>query len=406
MDGYRSNCLESTYPKIKYCMKKALFVSSRELFPLIGGEKIRTAQSLKFLSNLYQVDVICESERKEYDLGFLKKHINKYYHFFVPKYKHYLWTTRFLFNHDPLQVNYYYSKEIQKKVDQIINEYDIVFCNNIRTTKYFLRHSKPVRYIDFVDSIAMNYERAKIESKGLKKIIYTIDASRCAKYEKYLYKLFNRCSVISEVDRDFILKHENKNNIDVIFNAVDIPILKEDIEEIPFSISFIGKMSYEPNITAVTNFTQNILPIIKKVYPKVLFYIVGANPTKEVCALQNDNVIVTGYVENINRYIQQSSIIVAPMLTGAGIQNKILQAMAMKRCVITSTIGAEGLSIKNNEISIVDGNRETAEIIIELLENKRERKLMGMRALEYMMQNFSNEKVFMTFKKFIETGTK
>ena len=98
-------------------MKKALFISSRFLYPLIGGEKIRTAQTLRHISQLYQVDVICESEEKNYNLGPLKKCINKYYHFYIPKFNHYLWTLRFLFNKEPLQVNYYYSKDIQKLID-------------------------------------------------------------------------------------------------------------------------------------------------------------------------------------------------------------------------------------------------------------------------------------------------
>lgn len=378
-------------------MKKALFISSRELFPIIGGEKIRTAQSLNFLSKIYEVDVICQSENKDFNLGPLKKCINKYFHFYIPHYKHYLWTLRFLLNSHPLQVNYYYSSKIQKLIDNIIDEYDIVFCNNIRTSKYFLKHKKTIKYIDFVDSIAMNYERAKMESHGLKKIIYTIDAKRCIKYERYLYDTFNRCSVISNIDREFIIGKGTNKNIDIIYNAVSIPQYHE-INEIPYTISFIGKMSYEPNIVAVTNFVKNIFPFIKKTYPQIKFYIVGANPTKEIVSLQDESIIVTGFVDDINKYIQQSEIIVAPMLTGAGIQNKILQSMALKRCIVTTTIGAEGLNIMKEEIAIVDGNQPFATKIISLINNKEERNLMGEKAYNYIVENLSEEKIFIDFK--------
>lgn len=386
-------------------MKKALFISSRLLYPLIGGEKIRTAQTLRHLSQLYKVDVICESEEKNYTLGPLEKCINKYYHFYIPKFKHYLWTLNFLLNKDPLQVNYYYSKDIQKLIDSIIDEYDIIFCNNIRTTKYVINHPKVVRYVDFVDSIAMNYQRAKKESKGLKKIIYTIDAKRCTDYERFIYKTFDRCSVISDIDRNYILNGDNPNNINVIFNSVTIPIPKI-VEENPYTLSFIGKMSYEPNIVAVKNFVKNIFPLILEDFPETKFYIVGANPTKEVLSLQSSNIIVTGFVDEVETYMQQSSIVIAPMLTGAGIQNKILQAMSLKCCVVTTTIGAEGLSIKNNEISIANGNINIANAIKKLIENKEERISMGKKAFDYIVNNFSDEKVFEDFKEFIDKGNK
>lgn len=386
-------------------MKKALFISSRPLYPLIGGEKIRTAQALQHISKLYKVDVICESTEKEYELGYLSKYINKYFHFYIPKYKNYLWTLRFLFNKDPLQVNYYYSKDIQRLIDKIINEYDIVFCNNIRTTKYLLKHNNVIRYADFVDSIAMNYQRAKNESKGLKKLMYTIDAKRCTNYERYIYHTFNRCSVISEIDRKYILNGENQENIDIIYNFVKLPNPK-NVSEKPYTLSFIGNMRYDPNIIAVRNFVNNIFPTILQKYPNTKFYIVGANPTKEILSLHSNNVIVTGFVEEVEIYMQQSSIVVAPMLTGAGLQNKILQAMALKCCVVTTTIGAEGLHINNEELAIADGNNNIADAIISLLDDKIKRHNMGEKAYNYIKQNFSEEKVYKKFEQFIFAAKK
>lgn len=386
-------------------MKKALFISSRNLYPLIGGEKIRTAQALRYLSQIYEVDVICESDEKNYDLGPLAKCIHNYYHFYIPKIRHYIWTLRFLFNKHPLQVNYYYSKDIQKLIDKIIDKYDIVFCNNIRTTKYLLKHHNVVRYVDFVDSIAMNYQRAKKSSTGLKKIIFTIDAKRCTNYERFLYQLFDRCSVISEIDRSYILKGNESGEIDIIYNSVTLPTHK-DVSEKPYTISFIGKMSYEPNIVAVINFVKNIFPLVLQKYPNTKFYIVGSNPTKEILSLQRDNIYVTGFVEEVEPYMQQSSIVIAPMLTGAGIQNKILQAMALKCCVVTTTIGAEGLHIKNDEILISDGNQNIANDIIELLGDKNKRILMGVKAFDYIVQNFSKEKIFDSFYKSIKLSIK
>lgn len=382
-------------------MKKALFISSRPLFPLVGGERIRTAQSLRFLSKLCTVDVICMSNQREYDLGNLKSCIHSYYHFYVPNKLHYFWTLRFLVNSDPLQVNYYYSTKIQKFIDHIIDDYDMVYCNNIRTAKYFMHHSNVVRCIDFVDSIAMNYVRAKKASKGLKKMIFAIDAKRCYSYEQKLLKLFERKAVISNVDRDFMLLGNKDAEVFLVDNAVTIPKVDFKKRKLSSALTFVGKMSYEPNVVAVTTFVHKVLPFILKKNPNVVFYIVGAEPTKEVESLQSSHVIVTGFVEDVAEYMSQSSIVVAPMLTGAGIQNKILQAMALKNCVVTTTIGAEGLYIEDNEIAIVDDYEKMAETILSLLSDKERRKDMGAKAFTYIVNHLSEEKVFEAFQRFV-----
>lgn len=381
-------------------MRKALFISSRELYPIIGGEKIRTAQQLEFLSKDYDVDVICMSESKTYNLGYLREYIHTYYHFYVPKWKNLLWTLRSIFNNKPLQVNYYYSGKIDNFIQRNINKYDIVFCNNIRTTDYFLnRNYSILKCIDYVDAISMNYERTQRISSGIKKLIYTIEAKRCKKYEQLVLNDFNLHCAISNIDANYISPN-NIPPIHIINNAVNIcdknKCCKHDIENI---ITFVGKMSYNPNVVAVTNFANNIFPTIQKKYPKVKFVIVGSDPSEEVKKLAiNPNIIVTGFVDDVNQYMVSSTIVIAPMLNGAGVQNKILQAMSLGCCVVTSTIGSEGLGCSSNEINIVDGNKEIANRIIHLLSSSKDRIEYGNKAREYVTNNISKEIIYKLFK--------
>ena len=112
------------------------------------------------------------------------------------------------------------------------------------------------------------------------------------------------------------------------------------------SIVFIGKMNYAPNVIAVRNFLKNTFPLILKSNPLAVFYVVGTQPTQEIRDYNNGkNIIVTGFVEDMNAYLDKAAVVVAPMISEAGIQNKIIQAMGRGKCVVATPIGAEGLDI-------------------------------------------------------------
>ena len=193
-------------------MQKVLFISSRPLFPVVGGDQIRTVQQLEFLLQRYRVDVLYMTESKEQDVT--KEHllsVDNVFCFHVPKWRCYWQTLHFLFNAKPLQVNYYYNKRVQRFIAEHLSEYDMMFCNNIRTAEYVWLAKDVRKYIDFVDAISMNYARAQHKAKGLKKLIYKIDGRRCARYEQQVIRNFDNCAIISEVDKQYLLDYGTDN---------------------------------------------------------------------------------------------------------------------------------------------------------------------------------------------------
>ncbi|MCM1139465.1 MAG: hypothetical protein NC453_12915 [Muribaculum sp.] len=192
-------------------MKKVLFISSRPIYPIVGGDQIRTAQQLELLTKKFRVDVVFLTPYKENNsVKDYSPEINDEFRFYVPKYKSYFNTLRFIFNKLPMQVNYYYDNTVKRFIDRNIGNYDVVFCNNIRTAEY-VRHHSVIKYLDFVDAISMNYDKARKHAKGLKKLIFSIDFRRCRNYELKCLGDFSSCSIISDVDNKYITKCQEES---------------------------------------------------------------------------------------------------------------------------------------------------------------------------------------------------
>lgn len=195
-----------------------------------------------------------------------------------------------------------------------------------------------------------------------------------------------------------------EKEIYVVGNKVEIPddilVSKHESDGI---LVFVGKMNYEPNVVAVTWFAEHVLPKLLVTYPNLQFQIVGAHPEKRILRLSdNPNIQVTGFVESIEPYFQRATIVVAPMLTGAGIQNKIIQAMSYGCCVVTTSIGAEGLTINHNEIAVWDDEDKMVNGIKLLLSDREKRASMGKVARKYVMDNLSPKVITEQFWTFME----
>ena len=178
------------------------------------------------------------------------------------------------------------------------------------------------------------------------------------------------------------------SKIYVVGNKVDIPdsslVSRHSNND---TIVFVGKMSYAPNILAVTHFADNIFPSLCINRPNLKFIIVGACPGNNVKKLvERPNIVVTGYVDSVGPYYRHATIVIAPMLIGAGIQNKILQAMSYGCCVVTTSIGVEGLTVNHDEIGVFANDISMIQGISALLNNPVKRMEMGESARRYIIR--------------------
>ena len=170
------------------------------------------------------------------------------------------------------------------------------------------------------------------------------------------------------------------------------------------NLVFVGSMYYDPNIVAVTTFAHKAFPQILEKLPDTKFYIVGTRPAQVVKNLASPNIIVTGFVEDPQQYLKEATIVVVPMISGAGVQNKILEAMSMGCCVITTEIGSEGLDniVNGRDIIICYDYQQIAETVVMLLENKDLRTEIGRKARLYIANNLTHDIISCQFSKYMK----
>jgi polysaccharide biosynthesis protein PslH len=178
---------------------------------------------------------------------------------------------------------------------------------------------------------------------------------------------------------------------------VQIP-LEVDLEEYrPFvessayrGITLSGTMSYEPNHEAALHFIRDILPHIRSRFDDVKFFVVGKSPREELLRFQNGQVIITGEVENIQDYLKRSGVVVAPILSGGGMRLKILEAFALSKAVVSTSIGVEGIEYTDGEnILIADTPGAFANRVCTLLENPQECTRLGRNARHLMEKRYA-----------------
>jgi glycosyltransferase involved in cell wall biosynthesis len=218
-------------------------------------------------------------------------------------------------------------------------------------------------------------------------LVYRGVALRLKRYELNVVSRFNRVIVCSENDAELLLKYAKKDlNVEVVPNGVDIdyftpdPKLEDESKNI---IVYTGAFMYEPNVDAVFFFVQQILPVIYRAFPDARFVIVGSDPPSRLARLSDldPRIVVTGYVSDIRPFLARAKVFVVPLRMGSGTRLKILQAMAMGKAIVSTTIGCEGIAAKNGEhLLIADSPFEFAQAVIKLLKDETLRRKLGKQA--------------------------
>jgi sugar transferase (PEP-CTERM/EpsH1 system associated) len=375
---------------------KILILLPRIPYPLEKGDKLRAFNHIKYLSKNNKITLFALNDskvNKEKAFQALQPYCRSINFFDISKFSIFFNVLLTFFNGKPLQTGYFFSRRAKKRINKIISETkpDHIFCQLVRVAEYVKNQNIP-KTLDYQDVFSKGVERRIHSSPFYLKPFLKLEYKRLLKYENKIFDYFDNKTIISEPDRELI-PHPEKDKIVIVMNGVDTDFFKPIDRKKEYDIVFTGNMGYPPNVNGVEFLVKQILPIVRRNKPEIKVLIAGANPDRKVIAVKSKNVHVTGWVEDIRDCYAKARIFIAPMQIGTGLQNKILEAMAMKIPCISSHLANNALNAKSGkEIKIGDSPEEYAQHIIYLLDNKDKAEEIALNGYNFVLNNYNWEK--------------
>jgi len=366
---------------------KIFFICQRVPFPPDRGDKITTYNEMKHLSASHEVHVFCLADgEKDLEnvagaLGFARA---------VTAVPVTHWGTRLrallaLFTGKPLTVAMLRQAKLHSAVAQTFAEVkpDLIFVYSSNTAQYAAPFAGVPRIMQFADLDSLKWRRYAERAKAPMRWIYALEARRLLAYEKKIARSFSHSLLCTDAEvRDFEAVVPGAP-VSTVGNGVDLDYFRSGgVAKVPGAIVFTGLMDYLPNVDAVVWFCDAILPRVQARIPSATFVICGNRPSAEVQRLAaRPGVTVTGWVADVRPYLDAAEVFVAPLRIARGIQNKVIEALAMGLPVVSSTAAMNGTVIREGEgIVASDDAGVFAQHVVRLLSDDDLRADLARRA--------------------------
>jgi sugar transferase (PEP-CTERM/EpsH1 system associated) len=339
-------------------MQELLFLAHRIPYPPDKGDKIRSWHFLTHLARRYRVHLGCfvDDPRDWQFRDVLRELCGECCFVRLDPRLATLRSTRGLLSGIPLTVPYYFDRRLDRWVRDILARpqvtHSFVYCSAM--AQYVTRHNKPGkrRVADIVDLDSEKWADYARNAPRSRRWLYAREAASLRAVERSIASTFDATLLATEVEAT-LLQHDTpaaSDRITCVGNGVDSDYFSPDRPyENPFepgvTLVFSGAMDYLPNADAAVHFAEAILPAVRRRLPGARFVVVGSKPRPEVMALAaGEGITVTGRVPDVRPYLAHASAIVAPLRIARGVQNKVLEGMAMAKPVIASPAALGGIA--------------------------------------------------------------
>ena len=305
-----------------------------------------------------------------------------------------------------MSVEHYKSASLQRWVDQVVATHDIqylfAYCSSVAQFFTHPRFADKKRVLDMCD-VDSDKWRQYCENKPLhSKLIYGREYRLLSSYEQFLLRELDGITLVTDEERELFRKlspQSYSEKISTLSNGVDVAYFSRDADydykDQPQcngpSICFTGAMDYWANEDAVVWFAEHVWPELTKACPQLTFYIVGGNPSEHVKDIASlNNVIVTGRVVDVRPFIAHATVCVATLRIARGVQNKVLEAMAMNKPVVMTSMAQEGIALPASQQPFVQDTPSAVLIaIMQLLEEPELVNRVGKENREWIETHYS-----------------
>lgn len=397
-----------------------LMIVHRIPYPPDKGDKIRSYNEFKFLLEKGWKIHLCSFVDDEADLSHVQtlqsQCVTSYFQR-IRKSHRQAGMAAALIMGKPLSVGAFFIKGAYRYVEQVLSAYpvQVVFCYSSPTAEYVFRSqnrngfqaenhhatgvgTRGLLVMDLIDVDSEKWKQYSGQCRIPRRWIYRLESRRLAKYEKRIVNSFDATMVVSKNEAGLLKQKVGEGKkVHGISNGVDTeyfhpaPEKPGDTQE-RIMLTFCGLMNYYPNVDGVLWFVKEVFPLVQSMYGKVLFQIVGGKPVKEITRLAKDpDIKVLGRVPDVRPFVWGAHLSIAPIRIARGIQNKVLEAMAMGMPIVATRQAFEGIdALAGKDLMVTEAEPESfAQGITSLLKDRRLAADMGRRARKTVVEQYS-----------------
>ena len=382
-----------------------LFITILLPYPIDCGAQYKTHQILMLLSKHNKIDyvsLIDDYNELVYSEK-LKDYCQSYRIFFSPVINSrnkllFIKLLLSIFHYKPFIVFKYYSKEMRQYVYEISQQkkFDLIYIDHINMAQYIPRDylGKVIYDEHNISSIAFSV-LSRNENNPLLKLIYYLESWKLRLFENLYLDRFDHIFTISKLDREkLLLENINPNKV----SHLPVPFQAKNLYSYNvknLNITFIGLLSWMPNLKGIIWFIVNVYPHIKRSIPSIRLRIVGKTGNelmKFLKRLADKNIIYEGFLMDLDKLYKKTSVVIIPIQEGGGIRIKLLDALSHGMPVVSTTLGAEGIPVTSGkDILIADDPHDFAEAVISIIKNKEIARRLSENGYQFVKKYYNED---------------
>ena len=378
---------------------RILALTPRLPYPPVGGDKLRAYEFIARLAAKNDVHVLSfvESEAEaEHARALARRHAKMSVEWVVQApWRSRLHTLIGVASVLPLQVHYYRSSRMRALVAKRLAEgrFDGVYVHLLRMAQYVERARGPRRVLDITDAVSLLYGRAHKMRRDAFRALFAVEVARLRHYETRLVREFDATAIISEVDRDVLIANgAPAERLALVGNGVDREYFAPRARSYDARrLVFVGNLGSFANTDAAEFMLREIFPRVRSEAADAALDVVGVNPPSSLLAHHGvDGVNVTGAVDDVRPFVERAAASLCPVRVAGGVQNKILESLALGVPVVTSPEGFEGLGARGEEdgVCLARAPAEFARLALELMRDGARRRELGARGARFVAAHY------------------